>query len=194
MNAESVDKYDVKEIQNILTSEECDVVIQCAKKSGLTKSSLLFQSNTKIYTSNNTDNRISSETWLENTYHPILKKISEINTNLTGLPENIQEDLVVVKYNTGGKFNAHYDASDTYNGQRYTTLIIYLNDDFEGGETVFTKIDKTIKPKKGNGILFYNTDVSGKILVDSLHKGNPIIAGEKWICTKWSHSKKFETF
>ena len=67
------------------------------------------------------------------------------------------------------------------------TFLIYLNDDYTGGETVFPRINKVIPPEKGKAIIFYNTDVKGNKIDDSEHRGNHV-TGTKWICTKWVSS------
>jgi hypothetical protein len=56
-------------------------------------------------------------------------------------------------------------------------LIIYLNDDFEGGETEFPELKLKIKPVKGKGILFHNTDDNQVIHKKSIHKGNEVLGG-----------------
>jgi prolyl 4-hydroxylase len=66
--------------------------------------------------------------------------------------------------------------------------MIYLNDDYSGGETEFPLINKTIYPKTGKAILFKNSDENDYIIFQSLHRGNPIIHGNKWICNIWSHA------
>ena len=46
-------------------------------------------------------------------------------------------------------FNVHYDPDISHKNntsERIYTIIIYLNDDFEEGETYFKNIDLTIKP------------------------------------------------
>ena len=198
MLAENTEKYDVKEIENILTHEECDILIEFAKcrKDWETSQfySNIIDSKKGSYQKTDKDIRNSKTLLLNDKDHPIIQKIALITELLTGLPLNTQEDLQITHYNTDGKFHPHYDANNMYGGQRRATLIIYLNDDFEGGETVFTKLDKIITPKKGHGLLFLNTDSSDEIIADSMHQGNKVIAGEKWICTKWSHSKQYEPF
>jgi len=66
-----------------------------------------------------------------------------------------------------------------------------LNDNFEQGETEFPSFNKKIIPKKGKGIFFYNIDRNNNVLHDSYHRGNPVINGEKWIATIWTHINKF---
>jgi hypothetical protein len=84
-------------------------------------------------------------------------------------------------YKAGDSFSLHTDTGLYYNKQTLEetrwTLLIYLNDDFDGGQTTFYNDDWTIKkiivPKTGMCILFD---------IDLWHKGNEILTGEKyWI-------------
>lgn len=193
--------YTLYEIDNILTPKECDIIIELGKARGVETSPVLSYG-TESTTQINDKYRNSKHTWFNDNDHPIIKEIAEYTSKISGLPLENQEATQVAYYNAGGKFDAHYDACvyedksfcDKINnnaGQRKMTLLIYLNDDFEGGETEFTVLNLKIKPKKGKGILFYDTDDNQEIIKESMHKGNEIIKGEKWICTKWVHFKKF---
>ena len=43
-----------------------------------------------------------------------------------------------------------------------------------------------IKPRVGDGVLFYNVDAdTGAELSDSLHAGEPVSSGTKWVCNAW---------
>lgn len=68
---------------------------------------------------------------------------------------------------------------------RYATILVYLNDDFTGGETIFPKLNIKIKPKIGKVLIFYSLDSKENTILDSLHGGLPITSGVKWICNKW---------
>lgn len=179
------------EIDDFLTHDECDELIRTAQERGLEPS--------KVYSADADNNdptfRISDQTWIKQA-DSITQKVSRVS----GKPTENFEELQVVKYEKGGFFTPHYDACDgdeafckrmTGNsGQRYMTLLMYLNDDFEGGETVFPKIDVSIKPKKGKALVFFNTDENGILIRDSLHGGNPVESGTKWICNVWVRLNK----
>jgi prolyl 4-hydroxylase len=64
---------------------------------------------------------------------------------------------------------------------------MYLNDDFDGGETFFPKINKKVVPELGKAVLFYSVNNNGVLLQKSLHGGLPVQSGEKWIANKWIH-------
>jgi len=55
---------------------------------------------------------------------------------------------------------------------------IYLNDVEEGGETEFLHFSKRVKPKKGRIVIW-------PAAFPYLHRGNPPLAGEKYILTSW---------
>lgn len=57
-------------------------------------------------------------------------------------------DMQIVKWPTGSWMHKHLDSGDQYG------ILFYLNDNFEGGETIIDT--ETITPKKGCGVLFSN--------------------------------------
>lgn len=190
------DKSIVEEIPNFLTHEQCDEIIRLSE-SNLTES--------KVYSKNTDDirknDRISSQAWFSNDI-AIVNEISEKCAKITKTRKSFQEHLQVVKYTEGGFFNPHFDPCvgdekfcermNKGSGHRRYTVLIYLNDDLEGGETVFPELGISIKPEKGKAVVFKNVDDNGNIIQRSKHGGNPVLKGEKWICNKWIHFKDFE--
>ena len=126
---------------------------------------------------------------VKNDEHDLIDIISQksldlipiINTNTNTNTHLIEENLQVVEYDIDNYYNEHYDAvygPKSYckeKSSRLATILIYLNDDYIGGE----------KPEKVKAILFYNIDENNNVIKESLHKGNPIISGKKYICNKW---------
>lgn len=194
--------YIVYEIYNILSPKECKDMIQKAKDKGL-EESMVWNYEKEDGNVLNKDHRKSKQTWFSDEEYATAKKISEISEYITGLPKDNQELLQVAMYEPHGKFNDHFDACNyddkeycnkmNYNsGERRTTLLIYLNNDFEGGETEFVNIGLKIIPEPGKGILFWNTYDDESIIQESKHRGNQVLKGEKWICTKWTHQNKYQ--
>ncbi|KAG4998807.1 hypothetical protein JHK84_029851 [Glycine max] len=83
-------------------------------------------------------------------------------------------------------------------GQRIATMLMYLSDNIEGGETYFPlagsgecscggKLVKglSVKPIKGNAVLFWSMGLDGQSDPNSVHGGCEVISGEKWSATKW---------
>jgi len=67
------------------------------------------------------------------------------------------------------QFKDHVDVLSHDQAKRFLILMVYLNDDFDGGETVFPQLGDSIKPKKGRLLIFPPT-------WNYLHRGNPPLA------------------
>lgn len=76
------------------------------------------------------------------------------------------------RYDAHQQFNWHYDAPyrRNQNEQSFYTFMIYLNDDFKGGETAFRGFE--VKPNIGEGI-FFSQELE--------HAGLPVLSGRKYI-------------
>jgi prolyl 4-hydroxylase len=187
---------EIQEIDNFLSHEECDKLIISAE--GRLKPSEVYAGNTNIVDKT----RESMQAWMKDDDNEISNKIAKLTSEIAKLPMENSEDLQVVNYTKGGYFKPHYDACEGSEefcklmnksaGPRYLTFLIYLNDDYKGGETHFPNLNKTVKPKKGKLVIFKSTDSNGVILEKSLHGGNPVTKGKKWICNKWYHFNKYE--
>jgi prolyl 4-hydroxylase len=184
--------YVVQEFPHFLTDAECDAVIAAAQKQGM-EPSRVYSKDADLL---NPDLRVSEQAWIPDSVDPVVKTISERTSVLTNMPVSHQEQMQVVHYDVGGKFTPHYDACDDKpdvcarlderGGQRYATLLIYLNDGFEGGGTNFPKIGKSVIPEKGKAVLFYNVRQSDHAVIpESMHEGAPVTNGEKWVANKW---------
>jgi len=141
--------------------------------------------------------------WLHDNLHPVIKKIKQKVSNVSGFPFENMEDLQVGYYDPGNFFKPHYDQCEsnekwchatTYprGGPRVYTFLMYLNDNFEGGYTNFTKLNKKFKLNPGDVIFFHNLDKKQeKVHSLSMHEGTELKSGEKWIATIWVREKKF---
>tara|TARA_B100000131_G_scaffold288277_1_gene299496 strand:+ start:405 stop:1040 length:636 start_codon:yes stop_codon:yes gene_type:complete len=67
--------------------------------------------------------------------------------------------------------------------QRVLATMIYLNDDFEGGETEFLYLKKRMKPVKGRVLIF-------PAAFTHTHRGGLVLDGTKYIATAWVESKR----
>ena len=70
-------------------------------------------------------------------------------------------------------------------GQRVLTALVYLNDDYEGGETDFPVLGAHWKGRKGEALLFWNVAPDGALDERTLHAGLPVTRGEKWMLSQW---------
>ena len=113
----------------------------------------------------------------------------------THIPVPVFEPVQVLHYSVGQEFKRHHDFLEPGNphhqeqlrshGQRIATFLIYLNEDFEGGETEFSQIGLRYRGKTGDAIFWANCDMEGRPDPMTLHAGLPPTSGEKWILSQW---------
>lgn len=129
----------------------------------------------------------------------LVASLTRLMAAAQGTPVSHSEPLIFYRYQTGEEFKWHHDyvVSDANSvkeelavfGQRVRTSVLYLNDQFSGGETRFKHWNKAIKPPRGAMVTFNNLTSDGTPLRESLHAGSPVTEGEKWVATLWSRQK-----
>lgn len=152
--------------------------------------------------------RTSSGTFLDRGEDQVVTDIEERIARWTLLPAGNGEGLQVLRYQHNQKYDAHWDyffhKEGTENGgNRYATVLMYLTDVEEGGETVFPNLPApggenkgfsecaryhlAARPRKGDAVLFHSIKANGELERRSLHTACPVIKGEKWSAAKWIH-------
>ena len=126
----------------------------------------------------------------------VLAALRQRINSLSGLPLQSLEDTGVLHYTVGQEFRPHYDfldpGVDAYaqdierRGQRIATILVYLNDDFDGGETHFPLANQRFKGRKGDALFFRNVDDNGAPDFRTLHAGLAPTRGEKWLLSQWA--------
>lgn len=124
-----------------------------------------------------------------------------INSRLSAaaeMPPENGEALGVLHYATGEVYKPHVDyipetpqnaAVLEQMGQRVRTLLVYLNDGFEGGATEFPHLNVGYRPPRGCALVFDSVKSDGSVDPMSLHVGAPPVSGEKWAISKWFRTK-----
>lgn len=181
-------------IPNFLTDLECDHLIQLADP--LVTRSLVVDDQAP---SNSVDDiRTSLSAAFLPGFDDVIQLIEFKIAYLTGVPIHHQEGLQVVKYEEGQFYGEHYDYFDLtieshrqhhMGNQRSMTVLLYLNDQFEDGDTVFSELNLIVKPSKGTALWFYNVKEDGSNEPLTLHAGLPPKNGVKWIANKWIREK-----
>lgn len=90
------------------------------------------------------------------------------------------EGYNMLKYTGGQEYKAHSDG-DTFSG-RSVSAIVYLNDNYEGGEIEFVNFNIKIKPKSGMLLLFPSN-------YPYTHIAHPVISGTKYALVTWIHDR-----
>jgi prolyl 4-hydroxylase len=94
------------------------------------------------------------------------------------------EPLQILRYQPGQEYRPHLDWLDVGN-RRVMTALIYLNDDYEAGETAFTKVGLKVKGRPGDAIVFKSQGPDGELEPLSEHAGLPVLRGTNYLGSRW---------
>ena len=108
----------------------------------------------------------------------LLQKHVSNYCNEFGLSVSIDDGYRILRYNVGQKYVTHYDTS--FKQQRDLSVVLLLNDDYEGGELVFPELGITVNPKEHNLILFPSYFMYK-------HEVKPVISGTRYSLVTWLH-------
>jgi prolyl 4-hydroxylase len=121
----------------------------------------------------------------------VLAVVRERIARAAGLPVPGLEWTQVLHYAVGQAFDwldpatPGYAADLAARGQRIATCLVFLNDDFEGGETAFEAGGLRHRGRKGDALMWANTLPDGSIDRRTRHAGLPPTRGEKWVLSQW---------
>jgi predicted 2-oxoglutarate/Fe(II)-dependent dioxygenase YbiX len=139
-----------------------------------------------------TPNRTSSTYFdVHDQFQDIRQHLIERIYNLWGHQHRLIdcETLQLTKYQVGQHYVPHWDyfnisgVDKNTECDRIATVILYLNNDFQGGTTTFSRLRLTITPAAGNILYFYYPP--GKHAELTMHSGDMVTCGEKKIATMW---------
>ena len=115
------------------------------------------------------------------------------------VPFGYLEAPAVLHYAEGREIKEHFDFVDPHvpgyeqeialRGQRVATFLLYLNDDYSGGQTEFPRLGISHKGHTGEGFFFSNALADGRSDLRTLHAGRPTIRGEKWIVSQFIRNR-----
>jgi len=203
---------------HMLTKKQCDKIIKIATprlaKSKVVDSGTGKEADDPIRTS-------YGATVTGRDDEALLKEIDDKIAQLAMLPPENSEQLQVLRYENGQKYDAHWDQFDNpvvhkeffaNGGQRVATALLYLSDVQEGGETVFPKSNKyihppgqearrrlspcgtqgiAVKPSAGDVLFFWGVLPDGTTDKHAMHAGCPVLRGTKFTATMWIHAKEY---
>ena len=173
----------------LLSDEECDAMIELARPK-LTRS-------TTVEPDSGGDmvhpDRTSFGMGFARGENDLCRRIEARIAHLLDWPLENGEGLQVLNYGPGAQYKPHHDYFDPAmpgsevllrrGGQRVASVVMYLNTPERGGATVFPESHLEVAAVKGNAV-FFSYDRPHP-MTRTLHGGAPVLAGEKWILTKW---------
>lgn len=186
-------------IKKFLSSDECDLLIQMSRNRVTPaapydpKKGLLSIASRSIHAGKMTVLKPDDTTWLD-------QRVAR----LIHMPVEYGEEVVIRKMEKGDRELSHVDyypigespevdKSIVKFGNRYATLIMFLNDDYTGGDFNFkARLPAPIsKMQKGDAFLYYNANTKAIPDPETEHEVSPITSGEKWVAVKWIRQKKW---
>ncbi|KAB7767843.1 2OG-Fe(II) oxygenase [Xanthomonas maliensis] len=172
-----------------LSDAECDALIDCARPQLSRSRTVDTRDGGQIVHAA----RTSQSMCLQVGQTALCERIEARIARLLDWPVEHGEGLQVLRYATGAEYRPHYDYFDPdapgtppllrAGGQRVASLVMYLNTPERGGATRFPDVHLDVAAIKGNAV-FFSYDRPHP-MTRSLHAGAPVLAGEKWVATKW---------
>jgi prolyl 4-hydroxylase len=152
--------------------------------------------------SGGSDTRTSENTWLPRERDDVTRSLFKRAADLLQIQQEIirdgskgiAEQLQVVHYQDGQRYDPHYDWGATRHADRYLTLLLYLTDmahPTAGGQTSFPRGEDRngetfkIHPGARSAVLFYNILPDGNNDDASLHSATAVTTGEKFLANFW---------
>ena len=179
---------DVRMARNFLTAAECAYLID---KAGplLRPSTIIDQATGRprpppVRTSSSMNFDPTSEDLV---VHAINRRIAA----LTATDLAAGEPLHILRYTPGQEFRPHFDAIAGAENQRQWTALIYLNKDFEGGETNFPELGITTLGRSGDCLVFRACGDDGATDRRLRHAGLPVTSGVKWLASRWIRQRAY---
>jgi len=189
---------------NFITDEECKFMIDISKP----HMKRAYVSDTSI-DKNTYKGRTNNSHWIHLDTHELLKNLAKRIAGKIGIPSyKLFESFQIIHYTKDQEYKYHYDAYDKEDaekmniyckdrGNRYMTVLCYINDVTKGGGTGFDSIEGrteplVIEPRKGRMVVFQNVHLDGSLHRQSRHAGLPVEEGEKWAFNLWVRERSIK--
>ena len=191
-------------VDDFLTHDECDALVDAARASGEMKVSAVGGAENVNIRTSRTCTLNSPKLTDHPTKRAILAAAERLLPDLRGLAASkhafkvptsgspFSYELPQVAHYSGGEyFKTHEDAfppdvAERKGYQRRATVLVYLNDVAEGGATRFDKMNIDVAPVKGKALLFFPGTKASAPDARTLHTATEATVGhEKWISQLW---------
>lgn len=183
-------------IDNFLSSDECQDIVDIARKT-LKRSMVTIHGEKFHHVYDEFRTSKSGDLYLADA--DIAHRIDLKICKLMGISPKHSEPIEAQWYDVNQEFRPHYDwfpedspgfeAYVQHLGQRTWTVMIYLNDVEQGGQTLFTELLLACDPKPGMAVIWNNLKKDGSPNPATMHWGRPVEEGYKVIVTKWFREK-----
>jgi prolyl 4-hydroxylase len=179
------DDPEVRLIRGLLSNQECEYVIDAAGP--MLQPSQIVHPVTKRPVPNPVRNSMGMNfgPWNEDL---VIHALNHRIASASGTDADCGERLHVLRYSGGQEFKPHLDALPAAKNQRTSTVLLYLNEGYSGGETDFPELKIRVRGGTGDALIFKNVGLDGQVSLRARHAGLPVQSGSKWIASRWIRS------
>lgn len=173
--------------RNLFTPEECAYVRSVNE--GEFRPALVFDSQRRLVRNVIRTSDEATINWMieDPAVHALNRRLAAVSGTAPEQGEAVQ----VLRYQPGQEYRAHYDSQPGAANQRVLTALVYLNDDYEGGETAFVRTGLKVRAARGDAIVFANTLPDGRRDEASEHAGLPVTRGTKYLLSRWIRARRW---
>jgi prolyl 4-hydroxylase len=182
----------IRVCEGFASKAECEWLIALARHR--LRRALIYRKDASGHTQSDSRTNTESDYTFGN-IDVVLSLLSERVAAAVGVESRYFEIAKLLNYEPGQQFAPHCDFQEPAtpalmqeiqrHGQRVATALVYLNDDYAGGETDFPRIGLRYKGARGDALFFDNVRPSGALDYDTLHAGLPPTSGVKWVYSQW---------
>ena len=169
-------------IPGLFTLTECNYLIQAATPL-MARSQTIDQRTGQMFNNAIRTSDFAGFPWIGE--NPAIHALNRRLAAATGTRAEQGEPLQILRYRVGQQYRPHFDAVPGWDNQRIVTALVYLNEDYDGGETRFLDAGTTIRGQRGDLLAFRNVDEKGEPDASTMHEGCPVMRGEKLLASRW---------
>jgi prolyl 4-hydroxylase len=168
-------------VEGLLTATECAYLVEAAR--AMFEPSMVFDEAHRLVRDPIRTSDGATIHWAmeDPAVHAINRRIAAA----TQTAYEAGEALQVLRYSPGQQYHPHFDWIDNAPNQRLWTALVYLNEDYQGGETAFVRTGDKVKGRTGDMLVFSNADPDGNGDPLAEHAGMPVTSGTKYLATRW---------
>ncbi|NNM75331.1 peptidyl prolyl 4-hydroxylase subunit alpha [Sphingomonas sp. ID1715] len=181
------ERPDVRRVERLFTAAECDYLRQLVDKE-YEPSVVNDASGRPVRDPIRTSDGASIHWMIEDpAVHALNRRLAAVSA--TAYEQG--EATLILRYKGAQEYKPHFDFVRSEDNQRFKTVLVYLNHDYEGGETYFPEIDLKVKGRKGDALIFTSALPDRSVDPLSKHAGLPVTRGTKYLFTKWIRERKW---
>ena len=172
-----IDNIDI--FENFLSPEECNLILnKCIEELKLSEAKVYGNSSNSTLTK---PNRKSSVGWISDLgflNQRLTNKLRE-SFNINGMEVTGLGDYQFTEYKEGEYFNWHTDSTDVMYRDRFTSIVIQLNNTYKGGVLEIKNLKGEVLPieNKIGTLYIFNSRL--------LHRVTPVIDGIRYSLVNW---------